>query len=173
MNALPINIPPGPRYGRAVQLASTRGGGGRVPLRGPVVMAQAAEPPRSLAQQPQHYALVTPPAPPPRGRFRLISQAVAEPAPMRHGGPPTGGWAIQVGAYSNEGLARSALTVAREHASAELGVAHSFVAGVHQGHAMLYRARLTGLSQETAVQACARLSRTRTNCMVLSPDSQL
>jgi cell division septation protein DedD len=176
MNALPINIPPGNRYGRAVQLASNRsGGGGRVPASGPIRTASLVEPPRPVAQPaPQQYALVTPPAPPPHGRFRLISQAVAEPAPLHHGGgAPTGNWAIQVGAYSNEGMARSALTVAREHAGAEVAVAHSFVSGVHQGHAVLYRARLTGMSREAAVQACSRLSHSRTSCMVLSPDSQL
>jgi hypothetical protein len=93
--------------------------------------------------------------------------------PLHHGGAPSGDWAIQVGAYSNEGLARAALTVAREHAGSDLAVAHSFVSGVHQGRALLYRARLTGLSRETAVQACSRLSHSRTSCMVLSPDSQL
>ena len=175
MNALPINIPPGNRYGRAVQLASNRGGGGgRLPPPAPIRTAQLAEPPRQVAQpSPQQYALVTPPAPPPHSRFRLISQAVAEPAPLHHGGAPSGDWAIQVGAYSNEGLARAALTVAREHAGSDLAVAHSFVSGVHQGRALLYRARLTGLSRETAVQACSRLSHSRTSCMVLSPDSQL
>jgi soluble lytic murein transglycosylase-like protein len=40
MNALPIDIPPGTRYGRAVQVASSRGGGGRVPARGSVHVAQ-------------------------------------------------------------------------------------------------------------------------------------
>ena len=47
MNALPIDIPPGTRYGRAIQLASSRGGGGHVPARGPVQVAQLAEQPRA------------------------------------------------------------------------------------------------------------------------------
>jgi cell division septation protein DedD len=175
MNALPIDIPPGQRYGRAVQLASTRGGGGHVPVRHAVEMAQATEPVRPAAQPlPQQYALATPPEPPQQhGRFRLISQAVAAEVPMHHGGAAGGSWAIQVGAYSNENLARAAVGTAREHASTELAVAHSFVAGVHQGHALLYRARLTGLSRDAAVQACERLSHSRTSCMVLSPESQL
>ena len=110
MNALPIDIPPGPRYGRAIQLASNRGNGGREPMREPIRFAQLPEPPRPTFQPAtQQYAMVLPPpAPPPRGGFRLIQQAVAEPLPMRHGGSLTGAWAIQVGAYSNEGLARSA-----------------------------------------------------------------
>jgi hypothetical protein len=174
MNALPIEIPPGTRYGRAVQLASNRGPGGRLPMRGPIETAQLPEPPRALAQpQPQQYALVAPPEPP-RGRFHLIAPAVAaEAVPLHRGGPPTGEWAIQVGAYSNEGLARAAVGTARQHAHAELAVAHEFVSGVHQGRAVLYRARFTGLSREAAVQACEHLAHTRTSCMVLSPDSQL
>ncbi len=173
MNSLPIEIPRGPRYGRAVQLASSHGGGGRVPMRGPVEVAQLPEPPRAVAMpQPQQYSLVSPPPPPARGGFRLIPQAVAEPVPFRRGGTQTGQWAIQVGAYSNEGLARAALGTARERASAELSVAHASVSGIHQAHGQLYRARLTGLSRDAAVQACERLAHGRTSCMVLSPDSQ-
>jgi hypothetical protein len=174
MNALPIEIPPGPRYGRAVQLASNRGSGGRLPMRGPIETAQLPEPPRAVAQpQQQQYALVAPPEPP-RGRFHLIAPAVAaEAVPLHRGGSATGEWAIQVGAYSNEGMARAAVGTARQHAHAELAVAHEFVSGVHQGRALLYRARLTGLSREAAVQACEHLAHTRTSCMVLSPDTQL
>jgi len=176
MNMLPIDIPKGKRYGGAVQLAGNRGtSGGRVPTRGSVEVAQLSEPPRPVVRlQPQQYALVTPPAPPPaRSGFRFIQPAVAEAVPMRRGGPATGQWAIQVGAYSSESLAHAALGTAREHARSELAVARTAVSGVHQGRSQLYRARLTGLSRESAVQACERLQHGRTNCMVLSPDSQL
>jgi hypothetical protein len=176
MNALPIAIPPGPRYGRAVQLASNHGNGGRVPIRGPIQVAQLPESPRPMAQPaPQQLALVAPPpAPPatPRGGFRLIQQAVAEPVPMRHGGSLTGQWAIQVGAYSTEGLAHAAVGTAREQAPTVLAVAHPSVAGVRQSRGVLYRARLTGLSRDAAVQACERLGHGRTSCIVLSPDAQ-
>jgi len=174
MNALPIDIPPGPRYGRAIQLASNRGGGGHVPVRRPVEVAQLPEPRQNVQPRTQQYALVLPPpAPPPRVGFRFIPQAVAEPVPVHHGGPLTGQWAIQVGAYSNERLAHAALGSAREHAAGELAVAHVSVSGVHQARGELYRARLTGLSREAAVQACERLAHGRTSCMVLSPESQL
>jgi cell division septation protein DedD len=176
MNALPIDIPKGPRYGRAVQLASNRGGGGgRVPTHGPVQVAQLPEPPRASGlSQPQQYALAAPPPPPPRGGFRFVSQAAAAEVPLHHhGGASNGSWAIQVGAYSSETLAHTALATAREHARTELAVAHTSVSGVRQGRAMLYRARLTGLSREAAVQACERLAHGRTSCMVVSPESQL
>jgi hypothetical protein len=172
MNSLPIVIPSGTRYGRSVQLASNHGNGGRVPMRGPVQMAQLPEPPRQAAQPAQQQvALVLPPNAPPHG-FRLIQQAVAEPVPMRRGGSVTGQWAVQVGAYSSESLAHSAVGTAREQARAELAVARPAIAGVHQSRGMLYRARLTGLSRDAAVQACQRLAHTHTSCMVLSPDAQ-
>ena len=175
MNALPIDIPPGPRYGRATQVASSRGNG-RAPVREPIQYAQLPEPPlRPAARQaPQQLALVSPPppAPAPRAGFRLIPSAVAEPIPMRHGGPTAGQWAIQVGAFSSEGMAQAAVGSAREHARAELAVARPMVAGVHQGRAVLYRARLTGLSREAAVQACEHIAHGRMSCVVLSPESQ-
>lgn len=173
MNALPIDIPPGTRYGRAVQLASNRGNGGHVPMRGPVEVAQAPERERPTERTQQRYALIAPPSPPPHGGFRFISPAAAEPAPIRHGGPSTGQWGIQVGAYSNRDMARAALGAARQHASAELSVARSSVSGVHEAHGELYRARLTGLSRDAAEQACERLVHSRTRCMVLSPESQM
>jgi hypothetical protein len=91
---------------------------------------------------------------------------------MHHGGSLSGQWAIQVGAYSTEGLAHSAVGIARQRARTELAAARPAIAGVHQSRGVLYRARLTGLSREAAVQACERLAHGRTSCMVLSPDAQ-
>jgi len=176
MNALPLNIPPGNRYGRATQLAGN-GGGGRVPARAPVEVAQLPEPPRAGWQpaQQRYAALVAPPSPPPARRgFQLIASAnAAEAAPLHRGPAAAGQWAIQVGAFTNPNQARAALGSAQAQARAELAVAHPFVAGVHQPHGQLWRARLTGLSRETAVQACERLVHGRQNCVVLSPESQL
>jgi cell division septation protein DedD len=177
MNTLPINIPPGKRYSRAVMLANSRpAGGGRVPQRMPVEVAQLSEPSRRggggmwVGQQ---LALVTPPPAPPRTGFRLISMAnAADAAPARHEPVGPGQWAIQVGAFGNQGQANSALTSARSAAHVELAVAHPSLASVHQGHGMLWRARMTGMSRETAIQACERLVHSRTNCIVLSPDAQ-
>jgi cell division septation protein DedD len=174
MNALPVNIPPGKRYARPVMLAGAHpGGGGRVPKHAPVEVASLPEPSRHGGMQPQQYALVTPPPPPPHGGFRLISTAnAADAAPARHGPAASGQWAIQIGAFANQGLAHSALSSAQEHAHVELAVAHPFVASVHQGHTVLWRARMTGMSRETAVQACQRITHNRTSCIVLSPESQ-
>jgi soluble lytic murein transglycosylase-like protein len=172
MNALPINIPPGPRYGRTIQLANGRTPGGRAPSRGPVEVAQLPEPPRHGAPPRAELAAYVPPPPPPppHGGFRLIASANAEPVPMRHGGPSTGGWAIQVGAFTAESQAHAAAAAAR--GEAQLGGARTVVAGVHQPRGTLYRARLVGVSRESAVEACKKLSRSHTSCIVLSPESQ-
>jgi hypothetical protein len=161
--------------------------------------SSAAEPPHSHTPAPaatlaaQYAALPEPPAyipsapaptvqtaaaygyaPAPAGHreqgFRLVAPAMAAPAPVYRGASP-GQWAIQVGAFGNEGLAHIAVGNAREQAGAVLAGARPAVAGVREPHGTLYRARLTGLSRDAATQACERL-RGRTNCIVLSPDAQ-
>jgi soluble lytic murein transglycosylase-like protein len=176
MNNLPVYIQPGPRYGRSVQMAS-QGGNGRAPASAPVQVAQLPEPPRAVAPPQQQVAmLVTPPPPPPpmasRHGFQFIPSAnAAEAAPMRHGGVNPGQWAIQVGAFASQGQAQAAVGSARERA--QLAVAHPYVESVQQPRGRLWRARLTGLSRETAMQACDKLSHTHGNCIVLSPEAQL
>jgi hypothetical protein len=176
MNDLPVHIPPGTRFSHAVQLASSRSGGsdgGHLPRPRPVEVAQLPEPPRAVRPAPTTLALVTPPPPPPAHRgFHFIQQAVAEPIPFRHAPAASGGWAIQVGAFTSASQAHAALGSAQEKARIELAIAHPMVASVHQGHGVLWRARLTGLSRETAVDACGKLSRARFGCIVLSPEGQ-
>jgi len=173
MNTLPINIPPGPRYGRASQFASQRGAGGGAP-RTPVETAQLAEPPQALpapAERQVALALPPPQPPPQRGGFRLVPVANAEPMTERRGGPQTGNWAIQLGAFSKPAQAQDAIGMARIHTGESLSVAHPLVVTVHERSGTLYRARLTGLSREAAVTACEKL-RGRGACMVLSPEAQ-
>jgi hypothetical protein len=182
LNTLPINIPPGPRYsrGRSSQFASQRSFGSGV-QRAPVETALLAEPPPQRAeQQPQraapapqqHYlALAEPPPAPPRGGFRLVAVANAEPMPERHGGPRTGGWAIQLGAFSKPAQAHEAIGMARVHSGESLSVAQPLVVSVRERNATLYRARLTGMSREAAVAACEKL-RGHGACVVLSPEAQ-
>jgi hypothetical protein len=176
INVLPVNIPPGKRYSRPVMLANAKPlGGGRVPKRMPVEVAQLPEAPRQGGMWVgQQLALVTPPPPPPQhGGFRLIATAnAADAAPARHESVAPGQWAIQVGAFANPGQAHSALLAAQHSAHTELAVAHPFTSSVHQGHGVLWRARMTGMSRETAIQACEKITHSRSNCIVLSPDAQ-
>jgi hypothetical protein len=140
----------------------------------PVEVAAMPEPPRSTlpASRVQTASAYEPIQPQTlhRGGFHLVTPAVAAPVPVFRGAAP-GEWAIQVGAFGNEGLAHIAVGQAREQAGAVLASAHPLVAGVREPHGTLYRARLTGLSRESASQACERL-RSRTNCIVLSPAAQ-
>jgi hypothetical protein len=87
-------------------------------------------------------------------------------------GSAAGNWAIQVGAYGNENQAREATDTARRQAHDLLVRAHPAVGTVRTAHATLYRARLTGLSRDAAVQACEKLGHGHGACIVLSPDAQ-
>jgi hypothetical protein len=171
MNTLPINIPPGPRYGRTTIYASNHGRRGSSP-HAPVETAKLPEPPPVRPEPPQRqYALTLPPPQPPHGGFRLVPVANAEPLPERRGGPRTGDWAIQIGAFSRAADAHTAISTARARAGSMLTQARPYVAGVREPHGTLYRARLTGLSREAAVNACQKL-RGHGACIVISPESQ-
>ncbi len=170
MNQLPMNIPAGPRYPHSrsqqpVLLADTRRSG---LARGTVQQTTLPEPPRqplpqnlAAAQLPQPAALV-------KGGFHLITPAVADTLPASHGGSPT--WAVQVGAFGNPNLARAAAETAQAKASIPGG--RPTVGETKQANATLYRARITGLTHDTATQACERLSKTHTSCIILSPSAQ-
>ncbi len=172
INSLPINIPPGRRYGRPVMLASSHGSGSRMSRRGQVELAQLPEPPRHGSWGSRQYTMVMPPMPPAsHGGFHLFASAnAAEVEPSRHGPATTGQWAIQVGAFAKPGMAHGALHSVQDHARVELAVAHPYVASVHQGRGQLWRARMTGMSHDAATNACKKLAHARTACLVLSPE---
>jgi len=99
-------------------------------------------------------------ATPPAGVLRA---SAAVPAPVQ---AAPGGWAIQVGAFASENLARDAAGQARSGA----GNGRVVVMPVAQGRSTLYRARVSGLSRDAAQTACDRM-RSRGSCMVISPDA--
>jgi hypothetical protein len=186
MNQIPTVIPAGLRFGRsggtqyaaATALTTTPDtpGTNRVAPRRPVEVAQAPEPPRPPATR---LAAVEPPAPAPAepsSGFRLISPANAAPVMAPALGADarrTGGqWAIQVGAFANQAQAQSAVGQARDQARGELSVGKPAIGTVRQGSGLLYRARMTGLSKESATQACEKITRGKMNCVVLSPEAQ-
>jgi hypothetical protein len=103
------------------------------------------------------------------GGLHLISPAEADTMPL-YSTAHTGGWAIQVGAYGNAGDARAAVESARRHERYVLASARTIVMPVHVSQRLLYRARLSGLSETAAVNACEAI-RGRSPCMVLSPDA--
>ena len=178
MNDLPLNIPRGTRYGRSGPYAYTAGNG-RVPVSAPIVMAQLPVPAPFVQvavlppPEPPRMAYTPPPSPSPRTTFAFIPSAqAAEPVPYHRVSGENGQWAIQVGAYANQNQAHAAVNTAKDRAHVELAVAHPYVGMVHQAHATLWRARLTGLSHEAAVQACQKLLRGHSTCIVVAPDAR-
>ena len=126
-------------------------------------------PPVPASAQSQQFAALQSPGTSRRLGFQFVASANA--APVRHASMP-GGWAVQVGAFANPNLAAAANAAARDQVRDVLGGAQPLVATVRASNSTLYRARLTGLSHDAAAHACERLARSRTNCMVVSPDAQ-
>ncbi len=119
-----------------------------------------------------------PPAPQPTGSrpslaaqptrsFGLVSSAQASTLPVSFRPPPAGAgqWGVQVGAFSSPELARQAAQTAQ----GSIG-GRAQVTPVQVGRATLFRARVTGLTQSSAQQACDRL-RSRNGCNALSPNA--
>jgi len=175
MYQLPINIPAGPRNpGKGqpgpIMLADNRRSPGGY-QRGSVLMAALPDPAPPAPQAPHSGGHA--PAPVAKsGGFHLITPAVADTLTARQQASSGTVWAIQVGAYANEGLARAAAESARGSARDLLAKAHEVIGTVHQAKGTLYRARLAGLTRDTAMQACSRLAKTHNACIVISPESQ-
>jgi D-alanyl-D-alanine carboxypeptidase len=109
------------------------------------------------------------PAPPPR----IIPVVIHVPLSGRAlppDGVNYGQWAIQVGAFTSEGQARFANTMARQAAFHALNGARNVVQAVPAsgGHAV-YRARLAGLAQGSAATACTTLQQQGLACMIVRP----
>jgi len=105
------------------------------------------------------------------GGLHLIAPAMADTIPLTLSVGGAGSWAIQVGAYGNASDAREAVQSARQHERYQLASARTIVMPVHTSQRLLYRARLSGLSEGAAVNACNVISR-HSPCMVISPDAQ-
>jgi len=97
-------------------------------------------------------------------------------APRHIAAPPPaaasayGPYAIQVGAFTSSGQARFATTMARQAAYTPLAGAQSLVQPTPSlGRGIFYRARLAGLSQNAAAQACTALRDQGMACLIVPP----
>ena len=80
------------------------------------------------------------------------------------------GWAIQIGAFRNPGLAREMAESARAEAPEQLRSAHLAVQTTAPfGNTVLYRARLANLSAGAALSACTHLNQRQLPCIVVPP----
>ena len=140
-------------------------GGGRMVSSAFAAPALAAPVRRDSRGRPVEVARATPPAS--SGSLGILrsAHAAAPPAPPPRGGAG-GGWGVQVGAFASENAARSAAQQARD--SVQVMGARTVVQPVQQGRNTLYRARVIGLSRDSAEQACSRM-RGRGPCNVLAP----
>jgi hypothetical protein len=117
-------------------------------------------------------AVVLPPA-----RARGASAGFRQPtAPSPRAVPtrpaePSGGWAIQVGAFASPSLARTVAEGARAQAPDQLrAAALALQPTAPFGSKVLYRARLAHLSASAASSACARLNHRQLPCVVVPPN---
>ena len=191
LNQIPIDIPPGTRFGGGVATRYAQAPAPRTatrtvlarnesrsqharahehgPARGRPTVELAASrmtaPRGNLPTPPVEVAEYAPPRQHP-GSFRIVPAASAEPIPAHHGGSAAGRWAVQVGAFGSAGTAHAAAGEARGHT----GAGATRVSEVHDGHATLYRARVTGLSRDAAVGACQHTTH-HGSCVVVSPKS--
>ena len=81
-----------------------------------------------------------------------------------------GDWAVQVGAFPDPSVSMAQLARAHAAAGRLLGGAGDALMPVQRGE-LLYRARLTGLSQDAAAAACAQLQGAGMDCFTVPPGS--
>jgi D-alanyl-D-alanine carboxypeptidase len=77
------------------------------------------------------------------------------------------GWAIQVGAYEDEGEAKQHLSSAKSKVAQSLHKAEAYIERTVKGAKTYYRARFAGFDRNQAEAACKRLKREDVACMAL------
>jgi len=93
------------------------------------------------------------------------SVAIADSKPAVVADNAAGEWAVQLGAFRRPAAAEKLLSRVR----GKLPAAEPLVEPIDAGKATLYRARMTGLTEADARNACQRLKREKVNCSVVSP----
>lgn len=96
----------------------------------------------------------------------LNSAPATRPAPPRAQPRESAGrWAVQVGAFRDETVARNWLTEVNRRFRSQFAAAERSV----QNAEGWYRSRFTGMSEQAAQAACATLAERRVTCMVVRP----
>jgi D-alanyl-D-alanine carboxypeptidase len=111
----------------------------------------------SLGPQPQSEA-PTPASAPSKATDIVVP---SRPATTR------GGWAIQVGAYEDEGEAKGKLTTAKGRVSTLFSKAEAYIERTIKGAKTYYRARFAGFDRDQAQATCKRLKSNDIECMAL------
>lgn len=100
----------------------------------------------------------------------MTQRATYSPPPVAAVAPPPGAWGIQVGAFASLSTAEAAAQSARAAAPDLLRATKiELPATTPFGSQTAFRARLVGLSQTAAADACARLSSHGKACLTVPP----
>jgi D-alanyl-D-alanine carboxypeptidase len=129
----------------------------------PVQVAELGPPPTQNVRM----VLTPPPLPAHPSRFALIPSAYADTiAPNTRDDR----WGVQVGAFTDPHQARQVVESARNVAPAQLAPARTTVGAVtHPDGQVFYRARLVGITQPAADNACRTLSSHAWPCLAVPP----
>jgi D-alanyl-D-alanine carboxypeptidase len=95
------------------------------------------------------------------------AKAVADNDDDASGDADDDNWGIQVGAYAQQSKAKQAATAARHKLGKLVSDGEISIARSGKPHAS-YRARLIGLPEETAREACRRLNKSHISCAVVN-----
>jgi D-alanyl-D-alanine carboxypeptidase len=138
--------------------------------------AQAAQADYDEAPTANAAAVLAPPvtitANPTSGKIKHGTRlAAATPILPAAAAPPSGGWLVQVGAFSAPAQASAASKAAIKTANLYQGQVN--ISALPHGRGKLYRARVSGLGENQARDACKTLSREHKPCVVLGPDGTI
>jgi D-alanyl-D-alanine carboxypeptidase len=78
-----------------------------------------------------------------------------------------GGWAIQVGAFEDEGEAKGKLSAAKGKVTNLVAKAEAYIERTVKGAKTYYRARFAGFDRDQAQSACKQLKRSDMECMAM------
>jgi D-alanyl-D-alanine carboxypeptidase len=101
----------------------------------------------------------------PSAKAEEVRVVSSTPAPARH--VTRGGWAVQVGAYEDEGEAKQRLSAAKSKVAQALTKAEAYIERTVKGAKTYYRARFAGFDRDQAEAVCKRLKREDVACMAL------
>lgn len=87
-------------------------------------------------------------------------------------GSAGGGWAVQVGAFNRIDAARRAAENAAKLASGPLGDAGIEISTLERKKNAVHRARLVGLSESSAKEACRILEARKLDCLLMAPTAE-
>jgi D-alanyl-D-alanine carboxypeptidase len=134
------------------------------PTPGALLLAEApASNPGSDVEDASGQVVAEAPTAIPTEFFERDEIASVEPPVLRH-------WGIQVGAYSNDEPAKAIISTARDHLGPALRHGRERVERVHRRHGTIYRARIMGLREVEARDACAILVTKHLPCVPVPGD---